>query len=62
MNHHTAAVGVIIAMLITIAYVLDPGPYAAFAFAFVALPLLAFVIVFYYLREMIRELRHRDVL
>lgn len=62
MNHQRAAVGVIASMLLTIAYLLDRGPYSTFAFTFVALPVLAVCVVFYYLREVLRELRDRDVL
>ncbi len=62
MNHHIAALGVIFGLLLTIIFILDRGPYSAFAFTFVAIPILAVVVVFYYLREVLRELRSRDVL
>jgi uncharacterized membrane protein len=61
-NHHKAAVGIILSLLLTIIYLFDRGPYSAFAYTFVALPMLVFCVVFYYFREVLRELRHRDVL
>jgi len=62
MNHHLAAIGVIASMILMIVYLVDRGPYSTFAFTFVALPVLAVCIGFYYLREVLRELRDRDVL
>lgn len=62
MNHHVAAIGVIFSLLVTIWFVLDLGPYAAFTFAFVAVPVLFVCAVFYYVREVLRELRRREVL
>lgn len=61
MNHHRAAIAEIISMALTIVYVFDRGPYSTFAFTFAALPLLA-VGLFYYFREVLRELREREVI
>lgn len=62
MNHHLAAVGVIVAMVLTLWFLVDLGPYATLAFTFVAQPLLLFVIVFYYLAEVLKEWRRKDIL
>jgi hypothetical protein len=62
MNHRVANLGVILSMLLTILYIVDLGPYTTFAFTFVATPVLIVCIVFYYFREVIGEMRRKDVL
>jgi len=61
MNLTVQAVGAIIALVITTAFVVRPAPFLMALFVFVAQPL--FVIVgLMYLGRVFRELREKDVL
>ena len=62
MSYRLAALLTILGFELTIAYVLDRGPYTTFAFAFGAVPIFGFVLVFFYLIRVFRELRSKDVL
>lgn len=62
MNHRVANLAVIVSMLLTILYVCDLGPYTTFLFTFVAVPLLAISVLFYYFVEVLREFRSKDIL
>jgi len=55
------ALGTCVGLAIVIAFVVHPGPYMMFAFAFVAVPLFAVIIVTY-LAYIVRELREREML
>lgn len=62
MNLRLQAFGVIVALLLTVAFILDPGnPYLMAAFTFVAQPLLIICILMYFGR-VFKELHHKDVL
>jgi hypothetical protein len=61
MNLKLPAVLAIVALLITMAFVLWPTPYLMLAFAFFAQPLFLIVIILY-LRRVFRDLREKEVL
>ena len=61
MGRRFVAAATILSLLVTIGFVLDPGPYWMFAFTFAALPLTAVAMVIY-LRVVLSDLRERDVL
>ena len=55
------ALAAIVAFAISMAFILSPGPYAMVLFTFVAVPLFVMVALFY-LGQVARELRRKDVL
>lgn len=61
MGRRFVAAAITVSLLLTILFVLNPGPYPMFAFTFIALPLIG-VSVLAYLRVVLRDLRDRDVL
>ena len=61
MGRRFLGVATTLSLLLTILFVLDPGPYPMFAFTFLALPLTGFSVLAY-IRVVLRDLRERDVL
>jgi len=61
MGRRFVATAIALSLLLTVGFVVDPGPYWMFAFTFVALPLTGVAIVAY-LRVVLQDLRERDVL
>lgn len=61
MGRRFVAIGITVSLLLTVGFVLNPGPYWMFAFTFAALPLTG-VSILAYLRVVLHDLRERDVL